>query len=219
MSNTIQPALTIAQLILFNSVKHARDGSCSGKIRHRCDSPLPLYIGIKVHAVTRKKDLVNILFELGMSVSYDRVLQINTGLANALCDRYQQDQLVCSINLKRSVFTVGALDNCDHNPSSSTAKDSFHGTSISLFQLPNEAIPAVNRDMHLLQELVSQHDKRKVAHLPHHFADVPPAVLPTKVMVLPSTSTSFTPTSTALHDSYIEESIWLQHVQVLSQKK
>ena len=62
MSNTIQPALTIAQLILFNSVKHARDGLCSGKIRHRCDSPLPLYIGMKVHAVTRKKGLVNMLF-------------------------------------------------------------------------------------------------------------------------------------------------------------
>ena len=38
-----------------------------------------------------KKDLVNMLFELGMSVSYGRVLQINTGLANALCDRYQQN--------------------------------------------------------------------------------------------------------------------------------
>ena len=28
-------------------------------------------------------------------------------------------------------FTVGALDNLDHNPSSTTARDSFHGMGIS----------------------------------------------------------------------------------------
>jgi len=32
------------------------------------------------------------------------------------------------------LFTVGAVDNIDHNPSARTTKDSFHGTAISLFQ-------------------------------------------------------------------------------------
>ena len=35
--------------------------------------------------------------------------------------------------LRRGLFTAGALDNLDHNPSSTSAKDSFHGTGISLF--------------------------------------------------------------------------------------
>ena len=34
-------------------------------------------------------------------------------------------QLGC---MRKGLFTVGALDNLDHNPSSSTGKDSFHGT-------------------------------------------------------------------------------------------
>ena len=37
------------------------------------------------------------------------------------------------------IFTVGALDNLDHNPSSATARDSFHGTGISLVQFPSSS--------------------------------------------------------------------------------
>ena len=36
--------------------------------------------------------------------------------------------------VRHGIFTVGALDNLDHNPSSTTANDAFHGTGISLFQ-------------------------------------------------------------------------------------
>ena len=52
------------------------------------ESPLPLYIGLKVHAVTRKIGLVRMLFQPGMNVSYDRIFLLNTDLANALCNRY-----------------------------------------------------------------------------------------------------------------------------------
>ena len=38
--------------------------------------------------------------------------------------------------LRRGLFTAGALDNLDHNSSSTTAKDSFHGTGIS-FSVPH----------------------------------------------------------------------------------
>ena len=66
--------LSLAQLMIFNSVKRARKGSHS--MRHSPDREtlLPLYIGILVHSKTRKRDLVDILYSKGMSVSYDRVL-------------------------------------------------------------------------------------------------------------------------------------------------
>ena len=38
------------------------------------------------------------------------------------------------IGLADSVFTTAAIDNVDHNASSSTSENHFHGTSISLFQ-------------------------------------------------------------------------------------
>ena len=39
--------------------------------------------------------------------------------------------------LRRGLLTVGALDNLDYNPSSTTALGSFHGTGISLFSVSN----------------------------------------------------------------------------------
>ena len=38
---------------------------------------------------------------------------------------------------KKTLFTTSAYDNIDHNPSSITAKESFHGTGISVFQHPD----------------------------------------------------------------------------------
>ena len=34
--------------------------------------------------------------------------------------------------LGKGLFTVGALDNIDHNPSSTTYQDSFHGTGMNI---------------------------------------------------------------------------------------
>ncbi len=62
--------------------------------------------------------------------SIDRVMQILTDIANGLCAQFEVE------NLRGGLFTVGALDNCDHNPSSTTSHDSFHDTTISLFQFP-----------------------------------------------------------------------------------
>ena len=47
--------------------------------------------------------------------------------------------------MRKGLFTVGALDNLDHNPSSTTSKSSFHGTGISLLQLPTENQPGESR--------------------------------------------------------------------------
>ena len=40
-------------------------------------------------------------------------------------------------NLRKTLFTTSAYDNINHNPSSTTAKESFHGTGISVFQHPD----------------------------------------------------------------------------------
>ena len=121
-------------LVGFNSVKKSRNSKPSVNVRHDRDhkTPLPLYLGLKVYAVTRSKTLVDTLFHLGLCISYDRVLQSQSDIANGICQRYKMEKVVCSPNMRRGLFTIAAADNIDHNPSSQTAKDSFHGTGISL---------------------------------------------------------------------------------------
>ena len=76
------------------------------------------------------------LHRLGLSVSYNRVRKLEDSLANAVRYRYRQEDLVCPATLRKGLFTIGAFDNIDYNPSSSTATGSFHGTGISVFQFP-----------------------------------------------------------------------------------
>ena len=86
-----------------------------------------------VHGHTRKRELVDILFHLGLSISYDRVLDISMGMAIAAAHHYECDEVVCPLIRRKNLFTIAAVDNIDHNPSWATANETFHGTGISLF--------------------------------------------------------------------------------------
>ena len=72
-----------------------------------------------------------------MSESYDRVLRLSSHLANTVFERCEENRTVCPLNLRGQAFTTAVVDNRDHNPSSTTATGSFHGTSISLIQHPS----------------------------------------------------------------------------------
>ena len=64
------------------------------------------------------------------------MLEISAQLGDAAVSRYQEEGVVCPPVLRKGLFTTAAMDNIDHNPTSTTATTSFHGTSISLFQYP-----------------------------------------------------------------------------------
>ena len=92
-----------------------------------------------------QKRIIQQLHELGISISYDRVIQLEEWIAEATCERFDKDGVASPVCLRKGLFTVGALDNLDHNPSSTTSKSSFHGTGISLLQLPTENQPGESR--------------------------------------------------------------------------
>ena len=73
---------------------------------------------------------------LDLSISYARVLELSTDISRKSIDLFEQEQCVCPPNLKCGLFTTAAVANLDHNPSSTTSTESFHGTGISLFQHP-----------------------------------------------------------------------------------
>ena len=63
-------------------------------------------------------------------------MELEDQLASAVSVHYEKEGIVCPPNLRKGLFTAGALDNLDHNPLSTTAQESFHGTAISIFQFP-----------------------------------------------------------------------------------
>ena len=110
------------------------------------------YLGLEFHAHTRKRQLIDTMSQLGFSISYDRVLSTSTQIGNSVCQQYQTENVVCPLELRKELFTVAAVDNIDHNPSSTTAKDSFHGTGISLFQQPTVENPGTDRGLPILND-------------------------------------------------------------------
>ena len=50
------------------------------------------------------------------------------------------------------IFTTAEVDNINHNPSSTTANDSFHGTAISLVQHPTTSNKDNDWGIHVLNE-------------------------------------------------------------------
>ncbi|GFR88223.1 hypothetical protein ElyMa_006095400 [Elysia marginata] len=129
-SNITQPVLTVAQLLMGNAYKQRRkpkEPSTQIYVKNR-QMPLSIYVGMKMHSLTRKRQLVDSLHELGLSESYDSILDIKTSMANNIINHYSNEGVVCPPQLRTGEFVVGAADNIDHNPSSTTSIGSFHGT-------------------------------------------------------------------------------------------
>lgn len=213
-------ALTISQLLIFNSVKHARSGATSNAIRHNMsrETPLTTYTALVVHAETRKKTLVDKFYKLGLCISYDRLMQISADLGNKCCKLYEKEGVVCPPKLRKNIFTTGNVDNIDHNPSSRTAKNSFHGTAISLTQHPSLDSQGQERE-HV------PHDntpiKSKVVNsLPEFYTTVTPVTDEGKKdLFCPKVTGSFKPKEDLISKSIKEEEKWLKRVDELLLKE
>ena len=174
--DTTPTALSISQLLRFNSIKHKRmqDTSQSNFVRHSStqETPVPTYLGLMLHAHTRKRELVDRLYPSGMSISYDRVLRLSAQMGISVCEQFHREHVVCPPKLRGNVFTTAAVDNIDHNPSSTTSKESFHGTGISLLQHPTFNGEGVDRNI-VIAEGSGNVGSKSVDCLPHFYTDVP----------------------------------------------
>ena len=124
---------TICKLLIHNAKKRKRkeEASCSCHTP-KTEPPVPLYVGLAIHSQTQDKGLVEKLHKLGLSVSCKRVLQAENVLVQNLCKQFEDEMIVCPRNLCKGLYTVGPLDNIDHNPTSTSAAGSLHGTAISI---------------------------------------------------------------------------------------
>lgn len=179
-----QPCLTIGQGIVFNTKKKGakKNEGNQKKVRHSAqrEPPLPIYLGLNIHASLRNKTLINKLYRLGLSISYDRVIEIEDLVAKSIIERSMIEGCVAPLKLKKNLFTVAGLDNIDHNPSSTTCNSSFHGTAISLFQFPKYNNPGE------IREEVGSLDSRQESHsLPDSFTVVPQTELSTTCIKVP----------------------------------
>ncbi len=115
-----QACLTIAQLIIFNSIARSRNES-TDKSRHMRsrETPLPIYTALKIHGATRGRSLVDLFYKLGMTISHVRLLSVSTEITNSVIKRYKREGVVCPSKRKESwntAITTNADNNSKHLP-------------------------------------------------------------------------------------------------------
>ena len=169
-----------------------------------------------IYAKTRKKQLIDILFQYGLCISYNRVLGISTQLREAAVERFVSEGVLCPPKLRQGVFTTAAVDNIDHNPSSTTSKSSFHGTGISIFQHPADENDGVERDVMIFK--TDKPTTNQILELPDEYTNMKPAYLKSKP-VPPGSTIQFVGIQ---NHEYLTESLkceyeWLNTVRLTDQ--
>ena len=110
---------------------------------------------------------------LGICLSYDRVLEITKELSNTQIHHYLTNNVFAPSPLRKSVFIVIAKDNIDCNATSSTAVRHFHGTCMTVMQFISAEISGTKysftEDVGTVKDNVSTN---KVLKIPESFSNV-----------------------------------------------
>lgn len=159
-----QVCRTISHILLHNSKKNKSKDTIRSRHTRRITTTACLYRIECPH--THQKQ--NKLDKLGLSISYQRVLQIENSLSMPACELFENEGVVCSSNIRQGLFAVAAIDNIDHNPSSTTAQGSFHGTGINVIQFPKVHVLGSCR-----QSNFKHHTSTREQFFPDEFTIVP----------------------------------------------
>ena len=171
-----QEALTVAQLIVSQmrrpSKREAKLKKPSRR-RHCLDQETPLlqYVGMKVFYITRSRQLIEDLYHVGLSISYDRVLELTKIFYEELRRAYVLHSCFFPRILRKFLFTVWLKDNIDVNPKANFNKSSYHGTSSSIVQFRTSVDDGKEFPQIAFNNKVSIETK-KLAPLPADYASV-----------------------------------------------
>ena len=208
-SSTKQADLTISKLIVYNSyIRQGRDRKSITAYHSQVREMLiAVYLGLLLHSQTRQKNLINKLYFLSLSISYERVLEIETATRNKICERFELEKTVCPPTLRNGLFTYGAIDNIDYNPTSQT---SFNGTEISLLQNREQENEGKGRLTDYVP--VKEIKQEKQLPLPTVYTQAMPAAMRRDHPDLPKDTEQLTPEDYFANTEMVEsEYSWLQH--------
>ena len=128
----------VSQQVLLN-FKTDRQAAYSphsdAEFRRRNETPLSVGLGLTVHKKTRSKDLVDLLSQLHIGCSYERVVQIEKRIASGVAERMTTSGGFCLpsfIEKGKSVFF--AADNIDFLENTADGQNTLHGTILVINQ-------------------------------------------------------------------------------------
>ena len=113
--------------------------------------------------------MVNKFSSLGLCILSNRIDEIQSVITQNVCQQYRLKERLCPDSLVENLFNTAAIDNIDHNETSSTSSSHFHGTSISVFQYCDNLIKKEKITYNFSR---ADSEKEKTFELPLYYNDI-----------------------------------------------
>ena len=123
---------------------------------------------------------------------------------------YEEQNIVCPPELKKDILTTASVDNIDHGPSAKTAKDSFHGTAVSLTQHPCENTPGTDLVIVVINPSVPK--QKGILELPAQYTNLEPLILKVKDYKAPLVQSSIKISSELVDVEEESQYQWIKYV-------
>ena len=105
-------------------------------------------LGCSLRQATRSKLLVHLFNQAGHVISYNNVLQLDTGIAESLLESVDPAcGGILPVNLVEGRFMHFTTDNIDILDSSLNGKDTFHSTQVAAWQQGPPAETSILKDL------------------------------------------------------------------------
>ena len=144
----------MAQIILWNYRKSNKkvNGGQLTRRRHAKthETPMMIYIPLKIYSVTRSRNLIDMLFNLSFCISYDRILEITKSIYENLCESYENKKFFFPNIFKMGLLTVMLKDNIDLNSKSNFIQWYYHEEDDSNLDLHHEDSAKFSSDVKTL---------------------------------------------------------------------
>lgn len=114
-------------------------------------------LGLTVDQATRSKQLIQLLFSAGHSVSYYTVLRMDNSNRNNVLERYKENGNLFhprpfAASTEPSSYICYAIDNIDINEELLSGMGTFHATQIAAFRRKDENEPKMDLEILLKSE-------------------------------------------------------------------
>ena len=104
---------------------------------------LHVLIAQTIHDASRSKKVITLINRLGLSISYDEMMLIDTRLAERVIQAGEFRVPVCR-SIKPGIILHGAMYNFDHDEETLSGKDGSHETILMLFQNTDSKVDTSN---------------------------------------------------------------------------
>ena len=109
-------------------VKYKSSSGDTARFRNQNQTPFTAGLGLHFHKITMSEELVDTFNDLSFSISYDKVLKIETAIANSVIKgKRENNNVYIPPNVVKVKMLPFAIDNTDFNNDTPDGKHEFHG--------------------------------------------------------------------------------------------